>query len=136
MKIIKKINLGIVVADFNQKITSNMEIYAEKKADSLGARILKKIHVPGAFEIPFASNKLLNDKDIDAVIVVGAVVQGETHHDIVIMNAVSLKLIELYIKYGKPIGFGIIGPRVSWKKASERSKEYSERAVEAAMEML
>jgi 6,7-dimethyl-8-ribityllumazine synthase len=131
-----KTNLGIVVADFNIEITSKMETYAKNKADSIGARIFKKIHVPGAFEIPFATDKLLKEKNIDAVIVLGAVVQGETQHDIVIMNAVSLKLIEISIKYGKPIGFGIIGPRVSWKKAQLRSREYSERAVEAALEML
>ena len=129
-------NLALVVSDFNREITSKMEQNAEKTAKQLNAKIIKKIHVPGAFEIPFAANKLLKDKKIDAVVVLGAVIQGETQHDVVIVNAVAPKMIELSLKYNKPIGFGIIGPRVSWQNAEKRAAEYAKRAVEAAVGMM
>ncbi len=131
----KSIRLGLVVSDFNKEITSNMEKTAEKTAKQLNTKIIKKIHVPGAFEIPFAANKLLKDKKIDAVVVFGAVIKGETYHDVVIVNAVAPKLIELSLKYDKPIGFGIIGPRVTWQQAEKRASEYAKRAVEAAVGM-
>ena len=131
----KNIRLGIVVSDFNKEITSNMEKNAENTAKQLSAKIIKKLHVPGVFEIPFAANKLLKDKKIDAVVVLGAVIQGETQHDVAIVNAVAPKLIELSLKYSKPIGFGIIGPRVTWQQAKKRAAEYAERAVEAAVKM-
>ena len=129
-------NIALVVSGFNQKITSNMEKTAEKAAKQLGAKIIKKIHVPGAFEIPFAANKLLKNKKINSVAVLGAVIQGETYHDVVIVNAVAPKLIDLSLKYNKPIGFGIIGPRVSWQQAEKRAEEYAKRAVEAALKMI
>ena len=129
-------NLALVVSDFNREITAKMEKNAENAAKQLNAKIMKKIHVPGAFEIPFAANKLLKNKKIDAVIVLGAVIQGETQHDVVIVNAVAPKLIELSLKYNKPIGFGIIGPRVSWQQAEKRALEYAKRAVESAVKML
>lgn len=132
----KSIRLGLVVSDFNREITSRMEQNAEKTAKQLGAKIIKKIHVPGALEIPFAANKLLKDKKTDAVVVLGAVIQGETYHDVVIVNAVAPKLIELSLKYNKPIGFGIIGPRVSWQDAEKRAAEYAKRAVEAAVKLI
>ena len=132
----KSIRLGLVVSNFNKEITSKMEENAEKTAKQLNAKIIKKIHVPGAFEIPFAANKLLKDKKIDAVVVLGAVIQGETQHDVVIVNAVAPKMIELSLKYNKPIGFGIIGPRVSWQNAEKRAAEYAKRAVEAAVGMM
>lgn len=132
----KNIRLGIVVSDFNEEITSNMEKNAENAAKQLNAIIIKKLHVPGAFEIPFAANKILINKKIDAVVVLGAVIQGETQHDVVIVNAVAPMLIELSLKYNKPIGFGIIGPRVTWQKAKKRAAEYAKRAVEAAVEMI
>ncbi len=132
----KSIRLGLVVSDFNREITLNMEKNAENAAKQLNATIIKKIHVPGAFEIPFAANKLLRDKKIGAVVVLGAVIKGETYHDVVIVNAVAPKLIELSLKYNKPIGFGIIGPRVSWQQAEKRAAEYAKRAVEAAVKML
>ena len=129
-------NLALVVSDFNREITSKMEKTAEKTAKQLDAKITKKFRVPGVFEIPFAANKLFKDKKIDAVVVLGAVIQGETHHDIIIVNAVAPKLIDLSLKYNKPVGFGIIGPRVSWQQAEKRAEEYANRAVEAALKML
>src|SRR3989344_5844642 len=132
----KNIRLGLVVSDFNKEITWNMEKTTENAARALKAKITKKLHVPGAFEIPFAANKLLKDKKINAVVVLGVVVQGETYHDVVIVNAVSSKIIDLSLKYNKPIGFGIIGPRVTWQQADARAEEYAKRAVEAALEMV
>ncbi len=129
-------NIGLVVSDFNGKITSVMEKTAEKTAKSLKAKITRKIHVPGAFEIPFAANKLFKDKKVDAVVALGAVIQGETEHDVIIMNNVSEKLLELSLKYGKPLGFGVIGPRVTWQQAEKRAAEYAKRAVEAAVGMM
>ena len=129
-------NLALVVSDFNGEITSNMEKNAEKAAKSLKAKIARKIHVPGAFEIPFAANKLFKDKRVDAVVALGAVIQGDTDHDIIIMSNVSGKLMDLSLKYDKPLGFGVIGPRVTWQQAEKRAIEYAKRAVEAAVGMM
>ena len=129
-------NIALVVSDFNKEITSKMEKNAEKTARSLKAKIIKKIHVPGAFEIPFAAKKLFKDKKINAVAALGAVIQGDTDHDLIIMNNVSQKLMELSLHYNKPLGFGIIGPRVTWQQAQDRSLKYSERALRTAAEMV
>ena len=50
-----KPKIALVISDFNEKITLKMEKNAEKTAKSLKAEIIKKIHVPGAFEIPFVA---------------------------------------------------------------------------------
>jgi len=139
LKLIKnkmKIKIAIIVSDFNKDITSKMEKNAEKVAKSLNAEIVKKVHVPGTFEIPFAANNLLKNKKIDAIVVLGVVIQGETYHDVVIVNTISSKLVDLSLKYNKPIGFGIIGPRVTWQQAEKRAEEYAKRAVKAALEMV
>ena len=130
-----KTKIGLVVSDFNHEITSVMEKYAEKTASSLGAEIIKKIHVPGAFEIPFAADKILKNKKADAIVVLGVIAEGETQHDLIIGNAISSKLIDMSLKSNIPIGFGVIGPRVTLNQAKERAKEYAERAVEAALYM-
>jgi len=44
--------------------------------------------------------------------------------------------MDLSIKYNKPLGFGIIGPRVTWQQAENRAAEYSKRAVKAALNMV
>ena len=129
-------NIALVVSDFNETITSKMEKNAEKTAKDLKANIVKKIHVPGAFEIPFATKNLLKNKKINAVVVLGAVIQGDTHHDIVIVSTIAKALTELSLQYNKPIGFGIIGPRVTYQQAESRALEYSKRAVKAALELV
>jgi|SRR3989338_4977291 len=131
-----KTKIAVVISDFNEEITSKMEKNAEKVAGSLNVEIVKKIHVPGAFEIPFAVSNLLKNKNIDAAVVLGVVIRGETYHDVVIVNTVAQALVELSLQYNKPIGFGIIGPRVTWQQAEKRAEEYAKRAVKAALEMV
>ena len=130
-----KTKIALIVSDFNKRITLRMERTAEKVARSLNAEIVKKIHVPGAFEIPFAAKNLLKNKKIDAIVTLGAVIQGQTEHDIVIVNTIAQALTELSLQYNKPIGFGIIGPRVTWQQAEARAEEYSKRAVKATLEI-
>jgi len=130
------INLALVVSKFNGNITSKMEKNAEKVTNSLKAKIIKKVHVPGTFEIPFAAKKLFKDKKVDAVVALGVVIQGDTYHDVIIMNSVSEKLMDLSLQYNKPLGFGIIGPRVTQQLAEQRATEYAERAVKSALEMV
>src|SRR3989338_10652042 len=96
--------IAIVVSDFNKEITSRMEKSAVKAAKSSGAYISEKIHVPGSFEIPFAVKNILEKGKIDAIVALGAVIQGETYHDILIMSSVIPKLMQLSLQYKKPLG--------------------------------
>ena len=128
--------IGIVVSDFNEEITSRMEKTAEKVAKTLDAEIVEKIHVPGAFEIPYAAKKLFEDKNLDAIVVLGVVIQGETDHDAIIVNTISPKLLELSLENNKPLGVGIIGPKVTRQQAETRAEKYTERAVKTAIEMV
>jgi len=128
--------IAIVVSDFNKDITTLMEKKAESLASDLGMEITKKIHVPGAFEIPFAAKKTFEDNNVDGVVVLGAVIQGQTDHDVVIVNSIAPKLLDLSLKNNKPLGFGIIGPRTNRKQAEERAEEYAERSIKTVFEML
>jgi len=131
----EKINLGIVVAEFNYDITYAMLELAKEHAIFLGARIEKIVKVPGVFDIPLALKKLLEISEIDAVITLGAVVEGQTEHDEIIAQHASRKIVDLSIEYGKPVGLGISGPGMSRLEAHERV-EYAKRAVEAAVKMV
>ncbi|MEK6946032.1 MAG: 6,7-dimethyl-8-ribityllumazine synthase, partial [Nanoarchaeota archaeon] len=89
-----------------------------------------------AFEIPFAVNKLLKDKNIDGVVTLGTVIKGGTDHDQVVAHSVARKLIDLSSEYNKPVALGISGPNISWEQAKKRIKEYANRAVDTVIEML
>lgn len=131
-----KEKIAIVVSQFNCEITSKMEEKALQHAKKLGAEVVKIVKVPGAFEIPFAVKKLLEEKNIDGVVTIGAIIKGGTNHDQVIAHAVAKKLLDLSIEYGKPVSLGISGPNMTWKKAEERIEEYATRAVDSVVKMM
>ena len=63
--------------------------------------------VPGSFEIPLAAQYAF-DKGFDAVVAVGLVLKGETPHFDYVCQGVTQGVIDVSLKYGKPIGYGVL----------------------------
>ena len=130
------VKLGIVVAEFNYDVTYLMLQKALNHAKFLGAEVAYVVKVPGTFEIPLAVRELLKLPDVDGVVALGAVIQGETKHDELVAQQAARKILDLGVEYGKPVTLGIIGPGASRMQALERVEDYARRAVEAAVKMV
>jgi 6,7-dimethyl-8-ribityllumazine synthase len=130
----EKMNIGIVVSEFNYDITMMMLERAKEHAKFLGAEITKIIKVPGVFDMGLPIKKLLEKDEIDGVVALGAVIEGETEHDDIIMQHASRKISDLSIEYGKPVGLGITGPGMSRLQAEERI-DRAKDAVEAVVKI-
>ena len=128
--------LGIVVSEFNYDVTYLMLQKALSHAKFLGAEVAYVLKVPGVFETPMGALALLKRDDVDAVVALGAVIQGATKHDELVANQAARKLLDLGLEYGKPVTLGIIGPGASRSQALERVEDYARRAVEAAVKMV
>ena len=128
-------NIAIVTADFNQEVTSKMLDVALVKAQSLKLNIKFTCKVPGIFDMPIVIDALLQKKEIDAVVTLGAVIKGETKHDELIANVVAKSLTELAVKYKKPVTLGITGPGMTERQAQARIRPVAERAVEAIVKI-
>lgn len=126
--------IGIVASEFHYDITSMMVERAKAHAEFLGVKITKEVRVPGSYDIPFAVKKLLARDDIDGVVALGAVIEGETEHDEVVMGHASRKLMDLSLEMNKPVGFGITGPGMSRLQAEERI-DRAKSAVEAVVKL-
>jgi len=124
-----------VTAEFNQEVTSKMLDVALEKAKSLKLNIKFTCKVPGIFDMPIMIDALLQKKEIDAVVTLGAVIKGETKHDELIANAVDKSLTELAVKYKKPVTLGITGPGMTERQAQARIRPVAERAVEAIVKI-
>ncbi len=129
------VNIGIVASEFNYDITYMMIELAKEQANFLGARVVRVLKVPGAFDIPLGVKTLLERKDIDGVVTLGAVIEGETRHDEIVIQHASRKIADLALDYNKPVSLGISGPGLSRLEANERV-EYAKRAVEAVVKMV
>ncbi len=127
-------NLGIVVSEYNADVTYLMMERAKEHATFLGAAVKQIVKVPGVYDMPVAVKTLLARNDIDGAVVLGAVIQGETKHDEVIMNQATRKLLDLSVESGKPVGLGITGHGESRLQALDRI-DNAKQAVESVVKM-
>ena len=127
-------NIGAVVAEFNYDITMMMLERAKEHAQFLDAQITQIVKVPGVFDMGLAVKKLLERKDIDGVVTIGAVIEGETEHDDVVIQHATRKIADLSIEYSKPIGLGISGPGMTRLQAEARI-ERAKAAVESVVKL-
>jgi 6,7-dimethyl-8-ribityllumazine synthase len=133
--IMVKVRIGAVVSEFNYDITHMMLELAKEHAKFLESEVTEVITVPGVFDMPLAIKKLLEQDDIDAVITIGAVIEGATAHDEIVIQHASRKIADLSLDYNKPVGLGITGPKMTRLEAHQRV-DYGKRAVEAAVKMV
>lgn len=129
-----KIKIGAVVAEFNYDITMMMLERAKEHAQFLDAEITQIVKVPGVFDMGLAVKKLITRKDIDGVITLGAVIEGETEHDELVIQHATRKIADLAIEHGKPIGLGITGPGMTRLQAQDRI-DRAKTAVEAVVKL-
>jgi 6,7-dimethyl-8-ribityllumazine synthase len=102
------IKFAIVVSRFNSFITDRL---LEGAIDCIlrhggNEKDITIIKVPGAFELPVIAKRV--SKDFDAVVVLGAVIRGETPHFDYVAAEVSKGIAAVGIETGKPISFGVL----------------------------
>jgi 6,7-dimethyl-8-ribityllumazine synthase len=128
------VRIGAVVAEFNFDINMMMLERAKEHAQFLGAEITQIIKVPGVFDMGLPVKKLLERKDIDGVITLGSVIEGETKHDEIIIQNAARKIADLSVDFGKPVGLGISGPGMTRLQAQDRI-ENAKAAVETVVKL-
>jgi 6,7-dimethyl-8-ribityllumazine synthase len=129
------IRIAIVGSEFNYDITTMMIERAREEIDFLGAEVGPVVKTPGVYDMPIAVQALMGRKDVDAVVTLGAVIEGETNHDEVIMNQAARKLTDLTVEFGKPLGLGISGPGETRLQAQDRI-ENAAAAVRSVVKMV
>lgn len=135
-----KKRVGLVVSRFNEPLTRRLLEGALAALASRGipASRIDTVWVPGAFEIPTVVHRLAISGRYAALVALGCVIRGATHHYEAICREVSRGVAETARTTGVPVGFGVI--------MAERREEAEERAggkwnlgreaAEAAAEMI
>ena len=126
--------IGIVGSEFNYDIVMEMISLAKEHAEFLGAEVTHVVKVPGVYDMPIAVKRLLGREDVDGVVTLGAVIEGETGHDEVVIQHAARKITDLALEFGKPVGLGITGPGMTRLQASARI-ERAKAAVESVVKL-
>ncbi len=101
---------GIVVADWNNEITGKLEEGAFNALIAKGANkddILIN-HVPGSIELTLGAQFMAEYQELDAIISLGCVIQGETRHFDYVCDSVTQGITQLNIKYNIPFIYGVL----------------------------
>lgn len=126
--------IGIVVSEYNYDITMMMLERAKDHASFLGVEVETVFRVPGTYDIPFGVSTLIRKGGLSAIVTLGAVIQGETRHDEVIMQNAARKIMDISIESGVPVTLGITGPGESRLQAEARI-EVAKGAMESAVKL-
>jgi 6,7-dimethyl-8-ribityllumazine synthase len=129
------VRVAIVASEFNYDVTLLMLERAKEEVSFLGATLGPVVKTPGVFDMPLAAKLLLARDDVDALVALGAVIEGETQHDEVVMNQAARKLTDLSVEFEKPLGLGISGPGETRLQAQDRI-ENAGNAVRAVVKMV
>ena len=127
--------IAFVVSEFNFDVTSAMEERARRHAEFLGVEVSHTVQVPGVFDMGPAIKRLLKRKDVEAVVVIGTVIKGDTGHDEIVAGAAARAAADLAIQFDKPVALGMTGPGMTRDQAFDRI-DNARNAVEAAVRMV
>src|SRR5690554_3314907 len=103
---------AVIVSEWNQEVTESLYngAYETLIANGVSRKNIIRKDVPGSFELSLAAQWMAEQSEIDAVICLGCVIQGETKHFDFICGAVAHGLTQVGLKYNKPVIFGVLTP--------------------------
>jgi 6,7-dimethyl-8-ribityllumazine synthase len=127
--------IGVVVAEWNSEITFALKEGAVQTLRKHGVKDEDIIvrYVPGSFELTFGAQILAEYANVDAVICIGCVIQGETPHFDYICQGVSFGLTQLSIKYRIPVVFGVLTTNNHQQALDRAGGKHGNKGVEAAV---
>lgn len=131
----KGLTIAFVVATFHSEVAELMLQRAQDRAKQAGCKLGPVLRVRGSFDVALPTEWLLEHDEVDGVVVVGAIVKGQTKHDEVIAHATAATLQALSVEYDKPVGMAITGPGMTLDQAKARV-DAGARGVDACIAII
>ena len=131
----KNFKFGIVYSEWNFEVTNALKEGAIKTLIANGAKeenIFIKT-VPGSFELTLGAQYFAEFTEVDAIICLGCVIQGETRHFDFICDAVAKGITDLNIKYNQPFIFGVLRPENQQQAIDRAGGKHGNKGDEAAV---
>ena len=132
----ESLRFGIITSQWNEQITYGMRNGAIETLKDCGAiddNILLW-EVPGSFELVHATKRMLDTNEVDAIIVIGCVIQGETRHFDFVCQGVTQGIAQLNAEQSKvPIIFCVLTDNTFQQSLDRSGGKLGNKGVEAAI---
>ena len=135
---VSRLKFALVVAEWNSEITEALAegAYQTLLSHGVPAENIIRGNVPGSYELTTASQWFAQRDDIAAVIAIGAVIKGETLHNEYINHSVAQGLVNVSLKYDKPVIFGVLTPNNMEQALDRAGGKHGNKGDEAAITAL
>jgi 6,7-dimethyl-8-ribityllumazine synthase len=131
----KNMRFGIVVSEWNESITKGLldgALNALKENGAVEDNIIVQF-VPGSFELPLGAQHLFEARDIDGVVCLGSVIQGETKHFDFVCHGTTQGIMDVSLKYNRPVIFGLLTDDTMQQAIDRSGGKYGNKGVDCAI---
>ncbi len=131
----KDFRFGIVVSEWNPAITEGLKKGALETLleNGVAEENIVTWDVPGTFELPFGSKHMLQTQDVDAVIAIGSVIQGETKHFDFVCSGTAQGIMDLNIHGDVPVIFCVLTDNDMQQAIDRSGGIHGNKGTEAAV---
>lgn len=127
--------IGIVVSEWNENITLNLLKGAKQALTDNGVKEENIIvrFVPGAFELPLGCQFMCESGNIDGVVAIGTVIQGETKHFDFVCDAATQGIKDINLKYNIPVSFCLLTDNTLQQSIDRSGGKHGNKGIECAI---
>ncbi|WP_339921123.1 6,7-dimethyl-8-ribityllumazine synthase [uncultured Flavobacterium sp.] len=131
----KNFRFGVVVAEWNEAITEGLYNGAEQAflENSVPQEHIIRWNVPGSFELVYGCKKMLQTQNVDAVIAIGCVIQGQTKHFDFVCDGVTQGIKDLNIQTDIPVIFCVLTDNTMQQSIDRSGGIHGNKGTEAAI---
>ena len=126
---------GIITSEWNETVTEGMRKGAEETLLDCGvlSENIIQWNVPGSFELVNGAKKMLSKEQIDAIIVIGCVIQGETKHFDFVCQGVTQGVAYLNATQNIPVIFCVLTDNNLQQSLDRSGGKHGNKGIEAAV---
>lgn len=128
------LRIGLVRCRFNDALTTALQTACEAELTRLGANVVAREVVPGALEAPLALQALARRGGVDALVVLGCIIRGETYHFELVANESGAGVTRVGLEHQLPIANVILtveNEAQAWARV-DKGRDGAQVAVEMA----
>ncbi len=131
----KRLRIALVHSEWNQEITTALLKGGLDTLRELGLQednILVR-GVPGSYELPLGAQWIAEHENVDAIVAIGSVIQGETRHFEFVCQAVAQGIKDVSLKTGVPVIFCVLTDDTIDQARARSGGQHGNKGVEAAV---
>jgi 6,7-dimethyl-8-ribityllumazine synthase len=129
---------ALVVSEWNRSITDALRAGARETLLRYGVADvdIDEVWVPGSFELASGAQYLLERGGLDGIICLGSVVRGETPHFDFVCQGTTQGIMEVGLKYGRPVIFGVLTDDTMEQALDRSGGRHGNKGIDCAVAVL